>query len=498
MRRLGWHLRWLAVGVLVPLSWPAFAAGIDCKRAKNPVEKAICASPRLSELDTRLSDTYAKAVAQDRNRRSALQRDEQNWLAERDDLAWRLLSDPGSASAAVTELRRLYRDRIAFLGSVEDPQSVPDSPFADKLLAAVRALAPGTTNVLQALQSHGVVALSQQRRFPSVAAVIAALPEPPAPSLRKALERYSGVSDFTVVYFPSASLGGVFNVEGTAECRYWVVFEKRGAHTVLDEKAPGQELDGCWNSVGRLALLDGQPVAINETDGIASQETDLQWRRFRNATWAAPVRVRIRFDRVLRLGFAGCAVSVDCASVRDQALRYAALYDRQPLPSTLLNPRVLKPAQRPRFLRMVAVAEGGDPARVPRAATAMSEQRFQSALAHLCVEARNACRPHEQTVVQELPFASDGIRYAAPRFGPYPPVGSFESSATYFPVHLNGRLALGRIGHGQIGWRQYDPWRVGMWRWDGKRLTSLAGIVVNRDNGRVLLAARMPPRSKSP
>ena len=132
MRGLGWHWRSLAVVVLVTPSWPAFAAGLDCNRARDPVEKTICASPELSELDTALSNTYAKAIAQDRTRKAALQRDQQNWLGERDDLAWRLLNDPETASAAVKELWRLYRERSAFLNGLGDLRPVSDSPLAEK------------------------------------------------------------------------------------------------------------------------------------------------------------------------------------------------------------------------------------------------------------------------------------------------------------------------------------------------------------------------------
>jgi uncharacterized protein YecT (DUF1311 family) len=495
MRRFGGHWCWLAV-VLVPLSWPGFAAGSGCVRATSPVGKAICASPSLSELDARLSNTYAKAVAQNGRRKAALQRDEQNWLSERDDSAWSLLGGPGTASAAVRELGRLYQERIAFLDSLDGARPLPDSPLADKLLPAVRALPPGTTNVLQALQSQGLVVLPQRRTFVSADKVITALPAPPDAALRTALERYTGVTNFTLVYLPSVHLGGVFNVEGTAGCMYWDIFDVRAGASVRSDM-PGGGTGWCWNTRGHLALINGLPAAISETTGILSQETDLQWRRWRGTKWGALRWVRIRFDRVLSTGFAGCASGVDCAAARQLALRYARLYDRRPLPSTLLHVAALTPLERSRFLRIAAFAEGVGTESGP--ISALSEKEFQQRWTALMAQARRTGKIQTREVVMELPFANHGTQFATPRFGPQPPAGSFQPASALFPARLGGELVLGRIGHGQIGWRQYSPWMVGFWRWKGKRLVPLAGVGIDRQNGKVLLAARMsgapPPHS---
>lgn len=53
----------LRLAVLVPaLAWSlAPAAGFDCAKASTATDKAICASPRLDQLDTRLSQAYAQA-----------------------------------------------------------------------------------------------------------------------------------------------------------------------------------------------------------------------------------------------------------------------------------------------------------------------------------------------------------------------------------------------------------------------------------------------------
>lgn len=368
-----------------------------------------------------------------------------------------------------------------------------------KLLAAVRALPPGTTDVLRALQSQGLVTLPQQRTFDSPDKLIAALPAPPDAALRKALERYTGVASFTLVYFPSVHLGGIFNVEGTAECMYWDMFDVRAGASVRSD-LPSGGTGWCWNTQGHLALINGVAVAISETTGILSQETDLEWRPWRGTKWGALRWVRIRFDRVLSPGFAGCASGVDCIAARQLALRYARLYDSRPLPSTLSHVAALTPGERSRFLHMVAFAEGLGTKSGPISEAALSEDEFQQRWAALRAQSRRTGKIHTRDVVMELPFANQGIRFATPRFGPEPPVGIFQSASTFFPARLGGELVLGRIGHGQIGWRQYSPWMVGFWRWNGGELVPMAGVDVDRQNGKVLFAARISgaPLPQSP
>lgn len=66
-------------GVL--LSSPAFAASFDCARASTPREKAICASPRLSQLDDQLAAEYNKLLATVPTEvRATVRQNERDWL----------------------------------------------------------------------------------------------------------------------------------------------------------------------------------------------------------------------------------------------------------------------------------------------------------------------------------------------------------------------------------------------------------------------------------
>ena len=59
----------------------AQAASFDCKAAKSPTEKAICASPKLSALDERMAQDYERAVhALSPAGAAQLKESQRNWL----------------------------------------------------------------------------------------------------------------------------------------------------------------------------------------------------------------------------------------------------------------------------------------------------------------------------------------------------------------------------------------------------------------------------------
>jgi len=58
-------------------------------------------------------------------------------------------------------------------------------------------------------------------------------------------------------------------------------------------------------------------------------------------------------------------------------------------------------------------------------------------------------------------------------------------------VRWHGELMLGRIGHGGLGWRIDENWLVGIWRWDGKSLSPIAGVIVPTQRSAFLLSAVM-------
>jgi uncharacterized protein len=99
-----------------PAAWPllalaaapgAFAAGFDCARASSATERAICASPRLSELDEHLGRYYAAARMEIKDAAHCLQADQQAWLVRRNRC--------GDARC----LEDIYKDRLAELDPLQ-------------------------------------------------------------------------------------------------------------------------------------------------------------------------------------------------------------------------------------------------------------------------------------------------------------------------------------------------------------------------------------------
>lgn len=68
-----------------PLPPQASGPSFDCRRARGPIESAICRSDSLSELDGRLDFVYRDALDSSSARRAAeIRRDQRAWLNARD------------------------------------------------------------------------------------------------------------------------------------------------------------------------------------------------------------------------------------------------------------------------------------------------------------------------------------------------------------------------------------------------------------------------------
>lgn len=475
-------MRWLGgLGLFACVcAWsllPAHATGFvcritydvaECQRAHDVVNKTIHADAGLSALSERLAAAYATLEARDPAVAAALKRDQRNWLGERDDQAWRVLSDPYQSADAVATLARLYQQRVAFLGHVDATKPGHGSPVLHALLAAIPSLPKGTDDVLGALQSKGLVALAPEKSATGIGTLTAALPAPPSSALSAALRNDLTGSDrldsayFTHSYLPAGRIGGVYTVAGTAECRSWQLFASQ--HGKLQPIKSPKVLNNCWNTAGHLAVVDGFPVAITQTTGIVTQSVDLQWQRWLDGKWGIPVRVHVRLDRALKVDVASCAASLDCALVRKAALKYAQRYDKRPLPTTLASTDGLSAKQSARFERMQTLAEN----LLRQVAASPDAVDTDSLIDNVSV----------------LPQIGKRVFFSMDHFG---------KDANFFPVRVDGHLLLGCIGHGYIGWRQGGYWMVGFWQWQNGKLHSVAGVVIDRDNAGVLLVARVKP-----
>jgi uncharacterized protein len=101
---LGW---WL-------LPSPAVAQSFDCAKAQDPVDRAICASPRLRQLDTDVAAAYAAALKRDAANAESIRGAQRGWAHNRATCIAEApppdLRDPEACLAGA------YADRLAALG----------------------------------------------------------------------------------------------------------------------------------------------------------------------------------------------------------------------------------------------------------------------------------------------------------------------------------------------------------------------------------------------
>ena len=363
------RLRWWLLAFAALLVRPVFAAGVDCGRPRDPVAQMICAHPKILALDSQLSSAYAEALARDPSHANDLKQDEVNWLGERNREMWWLLASkrqfPLVPSDLETELAHVYQLRIAFLRDIDNPDATRGMPIAQSLLKAAATLPARATDPLQALEATGTVVLLKGQYAADPERAIAEMAAPPDAALRSALGGFGHLYEFTVAYFPSMGFGGAFNVEGSAYCQYWVVFEKRGDATVPVSGAGGGLLDGCMRDgglTGYLALLDGYPVALQVTnDPSFPNLTDFQWRRWLGGNkWGPARRIRFRYAYRLKLSSldsdfcAGTSPVCAASASASVALSTARHYMRNPF--TLANPADETGAQRARFRHLLRLA----------------------------------------------------------------------------------------------------------------------------------------------
>lgn len=360
-------IRWLVLTMATSLACPVLAASIDCNRIRDPIHQTFCASPQLLKLDSQLAAAYAAALARGPLSAADLQRDESEWIGERNREVWWLLAAqreyPSLPSNLDKTLAQFYQLRIAFLRNLDNPVATQDLPLARRLLASASTWPPDEDDGLKAFQSTGIVIVPEPHDADSTSVdrVISTLAAVPNASLNAALKRF-GDPYFTVVYLPSAGLGGAFTIEGTADCQYWVLFEKQGDITAPVEGRVGEMSgSGCTRdggSTGYLALIDGHPVALNVTNYPAFPNiTDLQWQRWMGGNqWGPATRIRLRFRYTLKVDkYAHCqGASSQCASTESAALDTVKHYLRNPW--TPPSHARLTAGERAQFDRMLELA----------------------------------------------------------------------------------------------------------------------------------------------
>src|SRR5208282_3513749 len=116
---------WRAIAVAVCLAPAAAAAqSFDCSKAQAPVERSICASPRLRQLDTDLANAYTAALRRDPTRADAVRTAQRSWASGRAACVADKSADAEQCLATT------YAARLAALGAGVPGQPVPPATAA--------------------------------------------------------------------------------------------------------------------------------------------------------------------------------------------------------------------------------------------------------------------------------------------------------------------------------------------------------------------------------
>lgn len=117
----------LLAGVLMGAGMPASGASFDCKKASTAVEKTICASPELSELDTTLGVYYSQAMAKlAPDQRDELRRGQRTWLQTRNACAGTPEQLPGCLQSQLSH-------RVVEVGTITHK----DTAALDAIIASI-------------------------------------------------------------------------------------------------------------------------------------------------------------------------------------------------------------------------------------------------------------------------------------------------------------------------------------------------------------------------
>ncbi|MGE7139293.1 lysozyme inhibitor LprI family protein [Luteibacter sp. NPDC031894] len=433
---------WMVGAPLLLTAGMACAAGFDCGKASNAVEKAICASPKVSALDGQLGEAFRTALKNHPDKSIALKLDQLHWLADRDAAIADFLRDnPGKPLAATVGQ---YPARIDFLHGLDAKAPEP----LDAVQGALSHLPAGSSDVLADLGKAGLpvtvatdVPLDDAKAFPF---------EPDA-GMRKALGALDASSGYRqLAGMPVSSL---FSVGGTAHCWTEAPFRIEGKKAIAVVVPSAWDGD-CMTMHGMARI--GDDIVATVLTNPSADEMNLETSRWDGGKFGPDAQLTLRFDHALSpLGSACAPKQSPCDDFTTAAMAAVARYDRSPVPGTL--DRSLKGAAKTDFDAMAAAARAPSGI-VPKGGSA---------------------------TYADLP--DFGAGFADGEMAGYGP------EASLFPIDFRGETLLGVIGHGHVGWRINDDWLISAWRLTGGKLEPVASVYVKVKRGSLLLSAVVPP-----
>lgn len=239
---------------------------------------------------------------------------------------------------------------------------------------------------------------------------------------------------FSVTRLGRTSIFALWDIQGTAHCSYYFFLNVPGAAPakLVEEPWLAEGTDFCWSEFGWLGEVAGQPVFATQTHDWFAPAFTISVTPWRSGDWGETCAVEAAFEPVFR--------------VTESAFRTGSWPELVALAPDMAATRQLQDDSYPFSYR-----ELGD-----------------------------------QTKFAAMKALAAGLQAELPRFGgAYEGYDTFGAETPYFPLVLNNRTYLARIGHGRLGWRVSSDFLFGVWDLVDGALEPVAGLVISTEPGKL-------------
>jgi uncharacterized protein len=315
----------LFLPLLAALPGGAEAAGpsFDCAKAQRPVERAICASPKLSALDVEVARTFRETLSAAGNGREAILHSQRRWLADRvEACTW--MTDPDAGHVHVDDncLEAAHRARLAGLQvaarRLVDPCAV--------LVETTRA-AHGFADPRVAWGLNEGLALSGGPLRLDLTPEGERLTEEWAVRLSSDPEEREEWSDQEATVHrldADPPLAVVETVGGTMSCQrmWWFETPASGPARAVGAPEPLSAMEGyCYAESANVGRFDGAPaLAVSEAE---LARTSFRLFRRQGQGWERACAFTAHYAPKFALSEEFCS-GRHCAALRSDAVRWAA------------------------------------------------------------------------------------------------------------------------------------------------------------------------------
>lgn len=429
MRQL-WKRGGMVVCCLLP-SAGSYAASFECQRAVSVVERNICQDVTLSRLDSEMAGAYDRARHRAGAHVDALLRDQRNWLGERNKAA---ISGAGRAA-------NVYRNRIEFLDKTFQDKELP-SPLLAAIQAFVEAHPAASAGRGYVISGWGGIGgggdaftMAEESPVQDAKSLPFRLED-----VRELITFPDSADDYrTLALLRAQRLGGVYSESGTMHSVSWRLFSWDG-HAVKGVVLPDAFSDTEWTNLGALVEHQGIAYALSYYDAPLDRSV-LTAQAFVGGQWGDDVQLELHYDVHFQPSRSYCS-ETNCTALEAFAEKFVRQFDKTQDVSPLIAG--LSKDDRERYRDMLG---------------------------------RDKSLTSLPTFEGKTHFADAAV------------YRSFGSDSAFFPVHWQGKLLLGRVGNASLGWRESEDLLLGIWRWNGKALEPVLGMVTGKVRGGFLLSA---------